>query len=85
MQIGLPKASVANKMLNDGVISTVEEGQKLLDMDPDAPVPAQFLPEGPPEPQPQSGAGGGMYFVHIYIHIYKCINVCVFLNVFTFI
>ena len=45
IKIGLPRSSVANKMMNDGVLPTVEDARALLDMDAEELVPIKYVLE----------------------------------------
>ena len=39
VKVGLPKTAVADKMAQEGVVASMEDGLKLLELDPEAPVP----------------------------------------------
>ena len=46
-QLKIPKQSVAEKMFSEGVVSSAEEGVRLLSADPDQPLPATFFESAP--------------------------------------
>ena len=46
-KLKIPKQSVAEKMFSEGVVSSAEEGVRLLSADPDQPLPAAFFESAP--------------------------------------
>jgi hypothetical protein len=59
-QVGLPKASIAQKMFSEGVVSSVADAVEVLGMDPEGPVPVfkSKSAEGTGEATGGIGAGG---------------------------
>ena len=45
IKVGLPKTAVADKMAQDGVVASLEDGMKLLELDPELPAPPSAVPK----------------------------------------
>ena len=58
-QLKIPKQSVADKMYSEGVVASPEEAMRLLNADPEQPLPSSFFHGSQSQSPPAAGKGTG--------------------------